>query len=256
MATKLNMADEYAGETNDKDKILNDDGDVHEVPRHEVREKKKRKKVRRSKSNEHLPSSYAQSDQGYLRQVSSYSHGEQPRHVQLALEPMGSREKIIQIHEELNNTHPPSRPEINRDEKDIRKLALQLAISKSNETKNNKFLHHDYVLVHRTGDNRNLHEKLRKKYEAELHAQGFRVDRKYTAEKTFVVLHCSFERLCEEAEHVSLEMPLAGVSLFSYFDISNYSYCILSPGFIFKLKIWCIINKFNSQTKLTHCTCM
>lgn len=197
------MADEYAVETNDKAKILNGGGDVvHEVRRPEVREKKKRKKVKRSKSHEHLPSSNAH-----------YSYNEQPRHVQLALEPMGSREKVIQIHEELNNINPHSRTEINREEKDLRKLALQLAISKSNETKNNKFLHHDYVLVHRTGDNRNLHEKLRKKYESELHAQGFRVDRKYTAEKTFVVLHCSFERLCEEAEHVSLEMPLAGVSL-------------------------------------------
>lgn len=205
-----NMAEEYPGEVNDKDKILNGDIDSNGVPLHEVREKKKKRKVRRSRSNEHLPSSDAQTG-AYLRQVSSYSHGEQPRHVQLPLEPMGSREKLIHIHEELSNTHPPPRPEILRDEKDLRKLALHLAISKSSEGKNNKFLHHDYVLVHRTGDNRNLHEKLRKKYESGLHAQGFRVDRKYTAENTFVVLHCSFERLCEEAEHVSLEMPLAGV---------------------------------------------
>ena len=74
-------------------------------------------------------------------------------------------------------------------------------------------MHYDYILVHKTGDTRNLQEKLRKQYESELHAQGFRVERKYTAEKTFVILHCSFERLCEEAEKVSLEMPLAGVRL-------------------------------------------
>lgn len=191
-------------EANDKDKILKGDGDVAEV-----REKKKRKKVRRSKSNEHLPSSDWQNG-GFLRQVSSYSYGEQPRRVQLPLEPVGSREKLIQIHEELNNTHHLSRAAINHEEKDLRKLALHLAMSKSDEGKNSKFLHYDYVLVHRTGDNRNLHEKLRKKYEAELHSQGFRVERKYTANKTFVILHCSFERLCEEAEHVSLEMPLAG----------------------------------------------
>jgi len=204
------MAEEYPA--SDKEKILYGDSDSTEVPRHEVREKKKKRKVRRSKSNEHLPSSDTQTD-AYLRQASSYSHGEQPRHVQLPLEPLGSEEKLIHIHEELSNTHPPPRSEIFREEKDLRKLALQLAISKSGEGKNNKFLHHDYVLVHRTGDNRNLHEKLRKKYESELQAQGFRVDRKYTAESTFVVLHCSFERLCEEAEHVSLEMPLAGVRL-------------------------------------------
>lgn len=199
--------EEYAGQANDKDNILNGDGDVVEA-----RPKKKRKKARRSKSNEHLRSSDLHGG-GVLRQVSSYSSGEQPRHVQLSLEPMGgSREKLIQIHEELNNTHP-SRTEIDRDEKDLRKLALHLAISKSNEGKNSKYFHQDYVLVHRTGDNRNLHEKLRKKYESELHTQGFRVERKYTGEKTYVVLHCSFERLCEEAEHVSLEMPLAGVSM-------------------------------------------
>lgn len=191
------------GGANDKVKILNGDNDTVEAHK-----KKKRRKVRRTKS----VSSTEEQDGGYLRQVSSYGYGEPPtRHVQLPLETMGSREKLIHIHDELNNTHP-SGSETYHDETDIRKLALHLAISKSSEGKNNKFLHHDYVLVHKTGDNRNLHDKLRKKYETELHTQGFRVDRKYTAEKTFVILHCSFERLCEEAENVSLEMPLAGVS--------------------------------------------
>lgn len=191
---------------NDKDRILEGDGTVRKV-----REKKKKKKAKNSNSNDHLPFSERQNG-GILRQVSSNSNGEQPKRVQLALEPVASREQLIQIHEELNSPHPISRAEINRDEKDLRKLALHLAMSKSEEGKNSKYLHHDYVLVHRTGDNRNLHEKLRKKFEAELHLQGFRVERKYTSNKTFVILHCSFERLCEEAEHVSLEMPLAGVS--------------------------------------------
>ncbi|KAJ7377101.1 hypothetical protein OS493_030695 [Desmophyllum pertusum] len=44
--------EEYAGQANDKDNILNGDGDVVEA-----RPKKKRKKARRSKSNEHLRSS-------------------------------------------------------------------------------------------------------------------------------------------------------------------------------------------------------
>lgn len=238
-------------EANDREKILNGDSQViDEVPRHEVREKKKRKKARRSKSSEHLPSSHVQGDDN-LRNVASYSYVEQPRHVQLALEPMGSREKIIHIHEELNNTHPPSRPEINHDEKDLRKLALQLAISKSDQSKNSKFLHLDYVLVHKTGDNRNVHEKLRKKYEAELHAQGFRVDHKYTAEKTFVTLHCSFERLCEEAEHVSLEMPLAGVRLFLFcLYLQDHSFPVTLQVHFFKLNICCIINnsdEFNAR---------
>ena len=202
------------GDTSDSVKILSGDSDSAIHP------KKKKKKVRRTKS---VPSVEEQFDHDgeYLRQVSSYTYGDQPRtstpshHVQLPMQTMGSREKLVDIHQELNyNTYPP-RSKINHDETDLRKLALQLAISKSSEGKNNKFLHQDYVLVHKTGDNRNVHEKLRKKYESELHAQGFRVDRLYTADKTFVVLHCSFERLCEEAEKVSLEMPLAGVSLLS-----------------------------------------
>lgn len=219
-------ADMEYGDANGKAKILN--GDSGTV----VHEKKKRRKVKRTTS---MPSTEEQDD-GYLRQVSSYSYaGEHPaRHVQLPLETMGSREKLIHIHDELNNTYP-SRSEINHDEKDIRKLALHLAISRSSEGKNNKFLHHDYVLVHKTGDNRNLHEKLRKKYESELHAQGFRVDRKYTADKTFVVLHCSFERLCEEAEKVSLEMPLAGVSELGLISIDG---CLVWGCLSYHNKLW------------------
>lgn len=194
------------GDASDKDKIVSEDSDAV------AHKNKKRKKVRKTKSvpltEEH------DGDAVYLRQVSSYSCDGQPTHRvdQVPLENVGSsREKLLNIHEELNNTHLPH-SKANCDETDLRKLALHLAINKSSEGKTNKFLHYDYVLVHKTGDNRNAHEKLRKKYEAELHTQGFRVDRKYTAEKTFVILHCSFERLCEEAEKVSLEMPLAGVS--------------------------------------------
>ena len=191
------------GDANDKVKILNGSDDSVEV--HE--KKKKRRKVRRTKS---APST-EEEDGGSLRQVSSYGYGEQPaRHVQLPLETMGSHEKLTKIHDELNNTWPS---EIKDDEKDIRKLALHLAMNKSSESKNSKFLHHDYVLVHKSGDNRNVHEKLRKKFESELHAQGLRMERKYTGQKTFVILHCSFDKLCEVAEKVSLEMPLAGVSL-------------------------------------------
>lgn len=180
---------------NDTVKILNGDSGVGH-------DKKKRKTTKRSR---HLTSTEEQPGE-YLRQPSSHSHGEQSA---MPLENMiGSVEKLADIHKGLS-THPTQK---NHDKKDIRKLALQLAITKSNEVKTNKVLHHDYVLVYKTGDNSNVREKLRKKYESELHDQGFRLDRKYTADKTFVVLHCSFERLCEEAEKVSLEMPLEGVS--------------------------------------------
>lgn len=106
--------------TNDRVTMLNETSDIVGV-----HEKKKRKNVKRTKS---VPSTKEQGDD-YLRQVSSYSyhHGDQPvRHVQLPLETMGSREKLIQIHDELRSNHPS---EINKDEKDIRKLALHLAIT-------------------------------------------------------------------------------------------------------------------------------
>ena len=95
-------------------------------------------------------------------------------------------------------------------EKDLRKVALHLARSKSKDGE--KYLHYDYVLTHKTGDNHNVHEKLRDKFEGELLQQGFKVERRCTIERTFVILHCTFRRLGEEAEHVCLEMPLAGVS--------------------------------------------
>ena len=182
---------------NDTVKILNGDSGVGY-------DKKKRKKTKRPRD---LTSTEEQPGE-YLRQPSSHSHGEQSATLMPLENMIGSVEKLAHIHEGLNTHHTQK----NHDEKDIRKLVLQLAITKSSEVKTNKVLHHDYVLVHKTGDNSNVREKMRKKYETELHDQGFRLDRKYTADKTFVVLHCSFERLCEEAEKVSLEMPLEGVS--------------------------------------------
>ena len=183
---------------NDKVKILS--GGSSGVG-HDKKKRKKTKRPRSLASTEEKPGEF-------LRRPSSHSHGEQSA-VLMPLENMiGSTEKLAHIHEGLS-THLTQK---NHDEKDIRKLALELAITRSSEVKTNKVLHHDYVLVHKTGDSFNLHEKMRKKYESELHDQGFRLDRKYTADKTFVVLHCSFERLCEEAEKVSLEMPLEGVS--------------------------------------------
>ncbi|XP_074619855.1 anoctamin-7-like [Acropora palmata] len=190
---------------NDTVKILNGDSGVGY-------DKKKRKKTKRPR---YLTSTEEQPGE-CLRQPSSHSYGQQSARLMPLENMIGSVEKLAHIHEGLSTHHTQK----NHDEKDIRKLALQLAITKSSEVKTNKVLHHDYVLVHKTGDNSNVHEKLRKKYERELHDQGFRLDRKYTADKTFVVLHCSFERLCEEAEKVSLEMPLEG---YVVGETSNYS---------------------------------
>ena len=101
--------------------------------------------------------------------------------------------------------------EMKPSEKDPRKLAIHLALNRSKEGSRQKFLHFDFVLVHKPGENNNVHEKLRERFESHLTDQGFRIERKYTTERTFLILHCSFDRLCEEAELVCLEMPLAGV---------------------------------------------
>ena len=94
---------------------------------------------------------------------------------------------------------------------DVRELAIEQAL-KCQHREQKEVWHHDHVLVYKTGDNHTTSEKLRHRFEACLNKEGFKIAQKYTTERTYVVLHCSFERLCEEAEHVTLQMPLAGVS--------------------------------------------
>ena len=85
----------------------------------------------------------------------------------------------------------------------------------------------DYVLVHSkdgSEDPRNeqpfeetmtLEEKerkrKRKRFEDALRKERFTIV-EVIGDKVFKKLHCQFERLCEEAERVKLEMPLEGVS--------------------------------------------
>ena len=105
---------------------------------------------------------------------------------------------------------------------DVRKVALTLAVSNAmkREVKENlaTFDHVDYVLVFSENDkhsemsNQVLNE-LRKNFEKKVELEGVSIVRKTKGDLTFVVMSCSFERLCKEAEAVSLKMPLAGVGL-------------------------------------------
>ena len=104
---------------------------------------------------------------------------------------------------------------------DVRKVALTLAVSNitPQATENLASLDHiDYVLVFSDDDKHNeisneaLNE-LRNKFEKKVELEGVTVVRKKKGNKTFVVMSCCFNRLCQEAEAVSLKMPLAGVSM-------------------------------------------
>ncbi|KAH3830061.1 hypothetical protein DPMN_103298, partial [Dreissena polymorpha] len=49
---------------------------------------------------------------------------------------------------------------------------------------------------------------LREKFEAAMEEQGLQLQKLVIGDKVFTQIHCPFRRLCEEAELVSLEMPL------------------------------------------------
>lgn len=105
---------------------------------------------------------------------------------------------------------------------DVRKVALTLAVSNAMKHKVKENLatldHVDYVLVYSESDkhsemsNQVLNE-LRKNFEKKVELEGVSIVRKTKGNFTFVVMSCSFERLCKEAEAVSLKMPLAGVGI-------------------------------------------
>ena len=70
----------------------------------------------------------------------------------------------------------------------------------------------DYVLVHsKDGSEDPQNEEKRKIFEDALRKERFTIE-EFIGDKVFKKLHCQFERLCEEAERVKLEMPLEEVS--------------------------------------------
>ena len=102
---------------------------------------------------------------------------------------------------------------------DVRKIALKLAVSNMMKPKVKENLatldHIDYVLVFSDDKHNKISyqalNELRNRFEKKIELEGVSVVRKKKGNLTFVVMSCSFERLCKEAEAVSLKMPLAGV---------------------------------------------
>ena len=81
----------------------------------------------------------------------------------------------------------------------------------------------DFVLVYNSKDLDEVHDpqqkkklqrhtRLRNLFLRELQRQGIEYFEEVLENKTYVKLHTSFSRLCQEAETVKLEMPLTGVS--------------------------------------------
>ena len=107
-------------------------------------------------------------------------------------------------------------------QEDVRRVAPTLALSREahlhpdRQGLSTKILEHiDYVLVFNdsykhselTESASNEH---RTNFEAKIENEGVTFLRKMKGDSTFVFMSCSFERLCKEAEILSLKMPWLG----------------------------------------------
>lgn len=81
----------------------------------------------------------------------------------------------------------------------------------------------DYVLVHQDIHLKDIEDEddkaearrtgvLREKFEEAMKGEGLLKQKLIIDDLVYTKIHCPFRRLCEEAELVSLEMPLLGVS--------------------------------------------
>ena len=78
----------------------------------------------------------------------------------------------------------------------------------------------DYVLFFESDDISELFEEQRQNFEKTLEDEKISIVRTKIGKRVYVELCCSFERLCEEAEAIFLQMPLVGVcSLFFTYQI-------------------------------------
>ena len=111
------------------------------------------------------------------------------------------------------STHTISVKSLDVSEKqDYRELALKLASNYLPKPEERKYKYCDYILTYETDDSDLLHMNDRDAFESALSDENFELIKCVIGKQTFVELYCSFERLCQEAETIFLEMPLAGVS--------------------------------------------
>lgn len=98
---------------------------------------------------------------------------------------------------------------------DYREMAIRLANSYSRPSTScrKRRLFTDYLLVFDQDDDSEYMESQRDNFEKLLCKEGMQVHRIHAGKHVYVEICCSFERLCQEAEAVFLEMPLIGVSM-------------------------------------------
>lgn len=204
----------------DQDKILNEEKEIRETKR----KKRKKKKV---KINAEMD--YHEHEREYDNPPSP---GDQNQEKEIPLDDLRSKTTTghnnrsmckNSLQEAMDSVQFTQNIAPTSDQlKDVRHIALQQAINRSKSGNTDKKWHTDYVLVHKTGDHNHSNNKLREMFEAVLEEEGIKIERKYTAMQSFVILHCPFERLCIEAEFVALEMPLAGVLIVVFNQITLY----------------------------------
>eukprot|EP00794_Sanderia_malayensis_P006792 gene6792-7557_t len=97
---------------------------------------------------------------------------------------------------------------------DCKELALRMAhdYTRPKPTKKKRTFV-DYVLFFKTDDVSDDKPGKRETFEKSLVAEQICVSRTKVEKYTYVELCCSFERLCQEAESLFLQMPLVGLSL-------------------------------------------
>lgn len=117
----------------------------------------------------------------------------------------------------ISNSHLS---DLNQSNMDYRKMALDLASGKKTNDQSNRRRKRalpDFVLVYDCTDNDTLHISEREQFENNISNEGIEIGYNIIKNHTFVELYASFDRLCQEAEHVALEMPLEGVSIYYIF---------------------------------------
>ncbi len=119
-----------------------------------------------------------------------------------------------------NLTKIPSMSSSEMDRVDYRELAIRMANNYNKPTverRKRKFV--DYVLVYDANDTSDMNCVQRKAFQNALANEKIAVTETPIGRHIFVELCCSFERLCQEAESIFLEMPLVGVRSFLNFFI-------------------------------------
>ncbi|XP_067945254.1 anoctamin-7-like [Watersipora subatra] len=76
----------------------------------------------------------------------------------------------------------------------------------------------DYVILHKIPEDSNdlkeiLNAKRRKRFEKLIEEEGFLLEHEVIDDYDYCKLHCSFQRLCKEAEAVKLELPLKNMEI-------------------------------------------